>query len=1119
MMPAFCALLACVALARAEILEGTLDYVRPAAAGALELELVSGTNHFVVKVENAGGYTATLASRVRVPGATASGWNQTQILAGLMQPMAWTVVDLRRMGANEQHAGCVAHLGGQVLAVSPNGKFMAFADATGVELLEFDSPGRPIAPGEKITIEGNCMVEGVRAIFRSFPMVDDNDIHAMTERSGSIYLTPGRHALRLDWFNHEFPYGLEVYYEGPGLPRQRIPDSVLFRRQKDPVNGQWRWASGLDYRCYEGNWLRLPDFDALWPAKEGTAANFDTSVFTRTNDVGLEFKGYIEAPREGMYKFSTISDDGALMFMDEEPPKIEVTGTNALPKPAMIGVRQSLWDGQEVGWAEVEGTVTFVSGQSEQVELELSSDTGRMRVEVADSSGMSWPLLQHCRIRATGICLTTRMTDGQTVAGAMLAPGMGQIEFLGPEGGRSNDHPTSPVNAGAASGEVSTNLPVLTQVQQIKRLPRDQWLRGYPVKMRGVVTTVMNGGVFIQDSTGSIYARWRPPTDNDVPRVGDYWEIEGKTFAEFAPNIQVTRAVQLGFGTLPEPLRPAWDQLINGSLDTAYIEVQGIVTAANSDNVTVLTRTDKIQLDLIDVQPQALAQFENALVRVRGCVIPVRDDRTQKVEPGRIRLSNGSITVDEPAPKDPFDTPLKHASDFLLFDWRAGAFQRVKITGQILHKRDGEYFIVDGKDSVKLIPKAPMDLRPGDLLEAVGYLELGGSSPILREAVARQTGQAEMPEPQMLNRGALLNHRYEGMWVKVQAQLVESGRNPSDDTLEMQCGTRGFVARLKRHDGRLPALQPGSTLELTGVYRGLGDNLAAGSEVTSFELLLNSPDDVKVLARPPWWTLGRALDVLCGMILVILVALVWIALLRRKVEERSRQLATEIHRHEQTERQRELEEERSRIAQDLHDDLGAALTQIRFLSVLESRDLLAPESTRTRMGQITEKSREMVASLDEIVWAINPTNDSLASLVNYLCHSAEEFFNATPIRCRLDVADAFPAVALTSEVRHHLYLAVREALNNIGKHSGATEVWLRIQALDSEVRIELEDNGRGFPPEKMGATGEGLANMRLRLAKIGGRFECESNSGAGAICRFVLRLEPAANNNSTGLRT
>lgn len=84
------------------------------------------------------------------------------------------------------------------------------------------------------------------------------------------------------------------------------------------------------------------------------------------------------------------------------------------------------------------------------------------------------------------------------------------------------------------SRETITNLPILNAVEQIKRLTREQWLRGHPVKLRGVVTTVVNGGFFIQDQTSFIYARWHAPTDNDVTRLGDFWEIEGKTFAEFA---------------------------------------------------------------------------------------------------------------------------------------------------------------------------------------------------------------------------------------------------------------------------------------------------------------------------------------------------------------------------------------------------------------------------------------------------------------------------------------------------------------------------------------------------------------------------------------------------------
>jgi signal transduction histidine kinase len=194
----------------------------------------------------------------------------------------------------------------------------------------------------------------------------------------------------------------------------------------------------------------------------------------------------------------------------------------------------------------------------------------------------------------------------------------------------------------------------------------------------------------------------------------------------------------------------------------------------------------------------------------------------------------------------------------------------------------------------------------------------------------------------------------------------------------------------------------------------------------------------------------------------------------------------------------------------LHDDLGATLTQIRFLSAVESRDEAVPEETRNQLREVSEKSHQLVTSLDEIVWAINPANDSLPKLAHYLCHVAEEFFSPTPIRCRMEVDESLPEVSLTSEVRHNLYLAVREAMNNIAKHSQATEVWLRIQQQTNRLAITIEDNGRGFVESDAAIVGEGLQNMQRRVEEIGGQFERETRPGQGTSCRIFLSLEKMA---------
>src|SRR5262249_19217214 len=136
----------------------------------------------------------------------------------------------------------------------------------------------------------------------------------------------------------------------------------------------------------------------------------------RSDNVGLEFRGFVEIPREGVYTFTTSSDDGSLLFIGDQATHLEFAGTNALPNPVSVSARQILTEEQQNRWAQVEGRVTFASQDAGSFNLELTSGTGRMRVEVADDSGGSLRLLRDSRIRAAGICQATYTTDGQRVA-------------------------------------------------------------------------------------------------------------------------------------------------------------------------------------------------------------------------------------------------------------------------------------------------------------------------------------------------------------------------------------------------------------------------------------------------------------------------------------------------------------------------------------------------------------------------------------------------------------------------------------------------------------------------------------------------------------------------------
>jgi signal transduction histidine kinase len=658
-------------------------------------------------------------------------------------------------------------------------------------------------------------------------------------------------------------------------------------------------------------------------------------------------------------------------------------------------------------------------------------------------------------------------------------------------------------NLSPQKNHAPVKLPLLTKAIQVKGLSRSEAQRGYPVEIQGVVTARIDDHFILQDDTWSIFCYGNQLNSEDFPQIGEVWKIDGNSDVEFAPDIVARRATYIGPGIMPEPIRPTKDELINGSLDTQYIELQGIVTGIESNMFTLLTREGELSFRGLDLP--GINQLKDALVRIRGVFISNRDTNEMLLPAALspILLFNASVSLDEPAPVDSFDLPLKHISDLLHFDARAGALRRVKISGQIMREYQGEYFLMDGTTGARFELKVPMKLEPGDLVQVVGFPDMSGPSPVLHESRARVNAKAVLPEAAQLSENNMLDSKLDARLVSIESRLISINKNRAEETLELQTGTRSYLARLSAEGGTLPDILPGSLLKLTGVYDAQGSGPSDSQTINSFELLLASPSDIRVLERPSWWTVRHTLVIVGGMLFIIFGTLVWITLLHRQVEERTSQLASEIKGREQAEYQRALEAERTRIAQDLHDELGATLTEIRFLGAVKSREPSALEDLRSHLKEVSEKSHQMVSSLDEIVWAVNPANDYLPNLANYLCHLAEEFFRTTEMRCRLDVDEMLPPLALTSEVRHSLYLVVREALNNIARHSGATEAWLRIHYREQALYIVIEDDGCGFADAQ---AGNGLSNMRSRIKKIGGAFECDSRAGRGTVCRIHLPL-------------
>jgi signal transduction histidine kinase len=204
-----------------------------------------------------------------------------------------------------------------------------------------------------------------------------------------------------------------------------------------------------------------------------------------------------------------------------------------------------------------------------------------------------------------------------------------------------------------------------------------------------------------------------------------------------------------------------------------------------------------------------------------------------------------------------------------------------------------------------------------------------------------------------------------------------------------------------------------------------------------------------------------------------------------------------------------MDRERLRIAQDIHDDLGARVTQISLLSATAQGKISLSEEARTEFGKVSQMTRDMVSALYETVWAVNPENDNLDALLTYLCQMSHQFCSQAQLRCRLEIPETPPAVPMSSQVRHNLIMVVKEALHNVIKHARATEVRLRIAFETSALTICLHDDGCGFDPASC-PPGNGLGNLERRLQAIGGSFTIESRLGAGTTVSLRLPVAEAA---------
>jgi signal transduction histidine kinase len=793
--------------------------------------------------------------------------------------------------------------------------------------------------------------------------------------------------------------------------------------------------------------------------------------------------------------------------------------------PERISLEQPLSQSDNLKWVEIEGQIQYPHLTGTEISFDVQDGLSSMRVYFPYQDNLMSLPPPGTKVRIRGVCVAGFNESGRWVATQLWAAGPAALNIVD-----TNIRDKSQTVSQTAT-LARRNPATLMTIGQIRQMTPEELKTNPRVKIRGVVTDELEG--FVQDDTAGIEVVFSPESKRKITAFGDYIAIDGSAGLDDLGGLEIRadQVVVLGKGKPPPPETLTPGQLASGQTDARWIAVDGVVYSTDGSHLLLTCYGQQLMATITEAPVQLVDNLVDAEVRVCGVEVTARDNQ------GRVQgihlLIPSLDYVDVVTPSAVLGTlPVRNLGSLLGLSGPGGPTHRVKVQGVVTLQQNQKIFLQDDSGNAMAILKenvvldsrfgrkhwlywqtTPTEIgsnsvpsfQPGDRIQVVGFPETHRYSPVITEAIVTRLGVSQSLKPATLTVDGLAEGGQDSSLVTFDGMLRGQTTIGVNLLLDMEWQDRTLQVLVPRQvdDSFKPEL--GSRLRVTGIcqidppaYPELG--LVSGP----VRILTRSSEDLIVLARPPWLTGRRALTLVGGMSFIVLAGLFWIRELRRQVDERTTQLSTQIHLRERAESRHALEQERARIAKDLHDDLGANLTQIIFLSErVEGAQPGAPEATRW-FNLIPATARRTIQSLDEIVWAINPQNDSLESLANYLSQFAQQHLALAHARCILDVPTVLPAVPLSTEVRHNLLLATREALQNAVTHASASEVRLSLKLNDDGLNIMIADNGRGFDPGSVPESGNGLKNMRQRMGGLGGRLELHSQAGQGTTVSLWL---------------
>lgn len=620
------------------------------------------------------------------------------------------------------------------------------------------------------------------------------------------------------------------------------------------------------------------------------------------------------------------------------------------------------------------------------------------------------------------------------------------------------------------------------------------------VILEAIVTFVdPSGTVFLQDETGATFLRNSSFGKTLYP--GQKLSVDGMYYPGlFIGGIVPHKVEIMGEAGLLNPQVITRDDLLSGKYHYQLIEMEGVGRAVEVVGETAVILRVNVSGGVIEVRfdqtPEDASRMVDARLRIQGLAAGAINDRHQLVRPYVKVADSQAITILEEAPVDPFGMKVQPLSALLDFTTSKSTLHRMMVRGVALSGViNGGLFIRGQERSLYVQTPVSMSVNPGDVVEALGFPEMGVFSAYLSDATYRVTGQEPIPLPLEVTSKDLSNGVCDSDLITLDATVLQSMENES--ALLVQSGNRNL--KVIHPTGPLPSYQTGVTARFTGICRVTATKHEGyRASPTAYELWLRSPEDMVLLSSAPWWNMKRLSLVLGAVATAALLAFAWAVMLRKQV-------GTQLHLLQSKTQTEAVLEERQRIAREFHDTLEQELAGLTIrldaattrVTDVKARELL--EQQRHLLSRLQTESRDFVWDLRDATRHATPLDKALQALLAHLQAT-------TSITLELECAEDLPEIPPLYQ--HHLLSITREAVNNAIKYAQATTIKVTVSQTPESLNLTISDNGRGFDvAAKDKQIGHfGLQGMKERTRKIHADLQIHSDAGQGTRVELSLAL-------------